>query len=694
MEYWKKRVFKILGRISTKYYRVVLVVALFTTLVSAYLVQRLPVDTTFIRLLPDHSSEVQLFQKITQEFGSSTDLYLLVHFNDFDKAKLFVKDLAPELKKLSEIREVRSRFFHLKFFEKFGPLFLSLHDLQRMETLLPIWKPALKEWSQSPHLLTLLRNWRNRLEKEFLLLSLSYPRISRISEKEAIHLEKFLHLCKDYTLNGGKMGEKELQHFLESLLLSYHQSFQGRGKIQDGYLVSPEGNSMLVQIKLNIEPLQTALGMDLYGKIYQITKRVQKKKYPNIRFGYTGHFAIGYEDQQNVLTRIRYLSLLSLLAVLLLFIYLDRTVYGPVLVALPLMLAVLWTFGFVKIVFGFVSITSAIFGILLFGLGVDFAIHFMVHFHAERSKGRSMESSIIRTLLVSGPPILVGGLTTAFSFFALNVSEFKAAKHLGTTSGWGILCCLLAMLVLLPSLLIFLKKFLGSKGEIPIETDIPLIHKWVSWSLAHPRWIFFLTFLLTLVSLFGCSRLQLQYDLEQMITLDLPSIATKKELEKEFHLSTDFIFLVAKSEEKARKYVKKLLQARKKNGKPMFSRVDSITNYIPENQAEKLKILKRLQSAIQDISFPDKASPLVSQELPDLLKELGKIKKIIALFQPLWKNYPQLSKEAEELIQSVEKNHRLENLNFFQNLLYKQFYGSITAFQKISLKPIGLKSLP
>ena len=69
---------------------------------------------------------------------------------------------------------------------------------------------------------------------------------------------------------------------------------------------------------------------------------------------------------------------------------------------------------------------------------------------------------LAQTFEKAGMGIVVGAVTTAIAFYCIAISKFKGFQELGILTGTGILICLLVMLLVLPSLLIYF-----SRKEIP-----------------------------------------------------------------------------------------------------------------------------------------------------------------------------------------------------------------------------------
>ncbi|MCK5036673.1 MAG: MMPL family transporter, partial [Candidatus Sabulitectum sp.] len=101
------------------------------------------------------------------------------------------------------------------------------------------------------------------------------------------------------------------------------------------------------------------------------------------------------------------------------------------LIGIPLVLSLLWTFGLAQLVYGSLNLMTSILGLILFGLSIDYGIHFYARYSEERGEGRSVEKSVVTTFQSSGQAILIAGLTTAISLFVLIFADFKGFSEFG-----------------------------------------------------------------------------------------------------------------------------------------------------------------------------------------------------------------------------------------------------------------------
>ena len=129
-----------------------------------------------------------------------------------------------------------------------------------------------------------------------------------------------------------------------------------------------------------------------------------------------------------------------------------------VVIGLPLFMSLSWTFGLAFIVYGELNLMTSTLGLVLFGLGIDFGIHFYARYSEERALGKSVIDAAESTFLSTGQAITIGALTTSLALFVLVVADFRGFSQFGFMAGTGILFALIAMLIVLPALIAVFEK--------------------------------------------------------------------------------------------------------------------------------------------------------------------------------------------------------------------------------------------
>ena len=130
-----------------------------------------------------------------------------------------------------------------------------------------------------------------------------------------------------------------------------------------------------------------------------------------------------------------------------------RTPVTAILLTLPLLMSLSWAAGLAALRFGTLNLLTSTLGLVLFGLGIDYGIHFYARYAEERGQGKSVESAVEETFVSTGQSIAVSALTTASALFVLQIADFRGFSEFGFIGGIGILFALVSMLTVLPALL-------------------------------------------------------------------------------------------------------------------------------------------------------------------------------------------------------------------------------------------------
>jgi len=145
-------------------------------------------------------------------------------------------------------------------------------------------------------------------------------------------------------------------------------------------------------------------------------------------------------------------SLISVAGVGLLLFLGFRGIRHPLLALLMLAVGMSWTFGYTTVAVGHLNILSVSFGVILIGLGIDFAIHYLARYLQLRHEGESLLPALLETSSGVGTGIVTAAVTTALAFFCATLTSFLGVAELGIIAGGGILLCAVATFLVLPAL--------------------------------------------------------------------------------------------------------------------------------------------------------------------------------------------------------------------------------------------------
>jgi len=151
---------------------------------------------------------------------------------------------------------------------------------------------------------------------------------------------------------------------------------------------------------------------------------------------------------------------------------LARAPVTAALIGIPLIMSLAWTAAIGYMVFQSLNLFSSTLGLVLFGLGIDYGIHFYARYIEERGAGRSVTDAAEKTFMSTGQAIAVGALTTAAALYVLMAADFKGFSEFGFLAGTGVLIALISTLHILPALLVVCERWrlLHFERELPLQT--------------------------------------------------------------------------------------------------------------------------------------------------------------------------------------------------------------------------------
>ena len=390
-------------------------------------------------------------------------------------------------------------------------------------------------------------------------------------------------------------------------------------------------NTRLLRVQLAQDPLQLEVGGDLFFHLERVALETVAQLAPDgeVEASLSGTPAITAQDQRNTLGSVRRLTPLSLVLVLLLFRLVERRWVGMLSVLVPLLLAVIATLGAIVLLLGRLTLMETVFGVTVFGLGIDFAIHLIVRQREERARGQSLEEAIVTTLSRCGAGIAAGAITTTGAFLIVALGPDPIARHLGLAGGIGLFFCLVLMLGLLPSFWTLNQRRRNRKFARRLERmapddrqqllqtrereatasrreqdrasrtamarplRVPGVAAVAHHAVRHPFLHLGLAALLVLGSLAGLTRFEVETNLENVFNQNVPALQTARRINELFGINGAPWVVAVDTLSKDRELSQRF--AANSN----FSDVQSLGQLFPnlENRTRRLEALETLDSS-------------------------------------------------------------------------------------------------
>ena len=224
----------------------------------------------------------------------------------------------------------------------------------------------------------------------------------------------------------------------------------------DGYFTSQDED--LFFIFLQPENARTEV-VALTPLIRAVEEQISAADLPRlaVKAGLTGIPKYALDDQQVIRGDITRLSGLALLLVaLLLGLGLKRP--GVVLaVIVTLLISLALSAGIASIYPGHLSLMSALFASILFGLGIDYGIHIAIHLDRFKEKELPWSETLNQTFTHLTKPLKHACITSAGAFSILLGTGFRGFAELGFLAGISLIVCLFCMYSALPAILVLFK---------------------------------------------------------------------------------------------------------------------------------------------------------------------------------------------------------------------------------------------
>ena len=249
----------------------------------------------------------------------------------------------------------------------------------------------------------------------------------------------------------------------------------------------------------------------------------------DVSIGWAGAPPQTIQDIEATLGRFVWLSPLSLLLVLALLRVVEPRLRRLALVGVPMVLAVITTLGVSALVFGNLSFNEGFFGIIVCGLGADFALHLIVRLREER-QDHALPEALARTLGGAGRAIAAGALTTVGAFTVLSLAPETMPHRMGVTGAVGLLVCFVLMLTWLPASWVLL----AADDDEPRPFLVPVVSRIAAWAVRRPVVVLAIAAVVVAVSLAGLPRIRYETDFNRIVNRDVPAGATSERLQQLF----------------------------------------------------------------------------------------------------------------------------------------------------------------
>ena len=594
--------------------RAVLGVAALITLASCWLVAtRMEMKTAHSDLISEKDRSAAQFQELMEEFGTP---YVLIGVLECDAPRFKARrQLAGQMKR--ELEAVRVPASSLDLGVAFPPgamtnlvkgadfrldlsslkgreLYLaSTNDLADIRKTLEVEAPWLRKLSAAPTLEGFFRMADERFGVE-------QKRGKVGSDAEAVQgLEMFAQLFDRMRLAATDPAWQPPEGSFWEEMFTPPSAGGMSAELREGYFTGFDGRLMF----MFIQPTSNSRNVDVLRKLVDETRAAFNKvrqtdpSFGDIKLALTGEPADAVSEADSTSRDMQFFGAVSLVGVSVLLMFGFRGFRFPLMLVASLGVGMAWTFGLTTWIIGHLNLLSQVVPIILIGLGMDFGIHLLARYREQRRRGSSRPVALREAIVENGMSIIMSAVTTAVAFFSISVDNFKGFVEMGIIAGMGVMCCLVAMIVVLPALLAMHRRFHPARDaklhpvDVPAGVDAaePTHPPFVEKFFQYPWWILAVGTVVTAVLLTSTirnwERISFDYRLSNLSAPGTESVVYEARMMKESDFTADTVSLICKDLKEAE------VITRRVQALPSVKKVESLHSRFLGDAAAKQAIL-------------------------------------------------------------------------------------------------------
>lgn len=564
----------------------VLIISIGLAVLASIFALRLKIDTDLANLLPESNPNVQALEQLKEVAGGETEMKVGIKSPDFEANIQFAEQLADSSLDL--------------YYPRLGINYFNRAELRRETSVLKDNALYLATTSELQNIIDFLQSEIDDAREEanpfFVDFSADFEdEESGSSDEDSTDIDRFQRsydslIPSEYQVNEDSTlvilslyptGSQNDIRYLEDMFAEYQelidsldpQSFNPEMEVQFGGRLKRH----LTEFESIMNDVFNSFSLGISSVILLVMFYFAGKKYINYRRGEG-------KDQSHGI-----------------FQHIIRMPVPVIIIGLPLLISLAWTFGITYFVLGVLNTMTSVLFVILFGLGIDYGIHFYARYIEIRSTGKSIEESVLASYRKTGIAILVSAITTASALFILMVADFRGFSEFGFIAGLGIMLALLCMLYVLPSLLVIFERW---DWILLVKRADEYVPEPSSSRFPFSKTIVTLGLLVSVVVLAFSGNLRFEYDFGVL----------EPEYE-EYDQFRDFVkaadedtrrnpaYIIANNDEDVFKLLDKLRTKMEENPETLISDVEALQERFPPTEElaeEKLEYIARIRQLLQN----------------------------------------------------------------------------------------------
>lgn len=278
-------------------------------------------------------------------------------------------------------------------------------------------------------------------------------------------------------------------------------------KIYDGILFNKETGATIMAVTLDKKILNDKSRVKVVNNIRRIIREFEERE--NFETHTSGFPYIRTVNAEKVANEILIFVLLALAVTATILFFFFRSVRAMLFSMLVVIIAVIWSFGFL-VLFGFkISLLTALIPPLLIVIGVPNCIFLLNKYHQEYVKHGNQVKALSRVIHKIGNATLMTNATTASGFATFILTSSRVLVEFGILASVNIMAVFLLALLLIPIIFSFSKP---PKPRHTAHLEKQWIQRVVDWMVNlvrfHRRKIYLVSGSLAIVAVVGLFRIE------------------------------------------------------------------------------------------------------------------------------------------------------------------------------------------
>ena len=200
-----------------------------------------------------------------------------------------------------------------------------------------------------------------------------------------------------------------------------------------------------------------------------LTENITSDSSSVLNYGVISDDLISNDINDTTLDNFTWLLMLAIIVVVFVLAVVFRSVLMIAAPLLGLTAALVWTYGTITLLGRPFSILEVAVAPVVFGLGIDYAIHLQRGYEEARKHTNSAAHAWIRAFSILRVALTLAVVTTVSAFLASSLSPLPPLRTFGITLALGVVCAFIASTVTVGALHVVVEKTTGVKKRKPID---------------------------------------------------------------------------------------------------------------------------------------------------------------------------------------------------------------------------------